>query len=138
MNPDIHEETAAGTGLAQAAAGSAPAAGPSAADISAFDAAWDSAGGQMASMPADGLVASAGDSSKPSVLHELAAKQSQMLQQAYQALDENDLRRMSTIQVQNALSQKAIESNTAAASLNMGWNFLKTTRQSIETVMNSK
>jgi hypothetical protein len=75
---------------------------------------------------------------RSSMLSDIAQHQRSVLENAYAPMDEAALAKMPLLQLQTYLTQRKIDSNYASALLDANWNVLKSARQSVDTVLNSK
>ena len=113
---------------------SSPARPASDANVSDFAAAWDDATMEFAEDSTTLAVTPA----EPSVLSGIAHRSSEIFANAVSSMDFNAIRSMSTMQAISYATQHQIDLSYAKALMTLNWNVLKTARQSVDTVMNSK
>lgn len=113
---------------------SSPAPAPPAARVSDFEAAWDDAALDFA----DDVLPAPVAAGEPSVLSGMAQRSSEIFAHAVSSLDFNAIHGMSAVQAIAYMTQHQIDLSYAKTLMDLSWGALKSARQSVDTVMNSK
>lgn len=103
------------------------------AEASQFEDAWNIASLEFGELEPDARTAGG-----LSTLTKMALRQSDMITQAHMPIDTDEMKGMSVIEVEQLMSQKMIALSNAKALIDVSWALLKSTRQSVDAVMNSK
>ena len=107
---------------------------PVSADATQFDAAW------KATLDAfgDDFEPAASSVAGPSALGNAVAQQAAQLSDSHAPITMEALQKMSAVEVIETLSSQKIAQDSAAAMMNINMQLMKTARQSVDAVMNSK